>query len=526
MKAYEKLGAFYLGRTWDPERSEPRAETLLYDSRDLTTHAVCLGMTGSGKTGLCVALVEEAAIDGIPVIAIDPKGDLGNLLLTFPKLRPADFAPWIDEGEARRHGVDPATWARRTAARWKRGLAEWDQDGTRIARLREAADFAIYTPGGGGGRPLSVLRSLAPPSREVLADPDARRDRVSGAVTALLTLLGVDADPLRSREHVLCASILEHVWGEGRALDLPQLIRLVQKPPFERIGVLDLDAFFPPDDRFELAMAINALVASPGFSGWLEGEPLDIDRLLYTAEGRPRVSILSIAHLDDRERAFFVTALLHELIGWMHDQPGTSSLRALLYIDEVFGMLPPTAMPPTKTPLLRLLKQARAFGLGLVLATQNPVDLDYKALSNIGTWFLGRLQTERDKARVLDGLEGTDVVARGFDRAQTARLLSGMPSRVFLMHDVHEDAPALFHVRWVMSYLRGPLTTPQIRRLAGTGSPAPSAAAEPPGTAAAARPVLPPGVDEEFLAPRRPLPGGARLVYRPRLLGAVRLHWL
>ncbi|MCA9086899.1 MAG: ATP-binding protein, partial [Planctomycetaceae bacterium] len=209
-------------------------------------------------------------------------------------------------------------------------------------------------------------------------------------------------------------------------------------PPFDRIGVIGLENFYPQADRFQLAMLLNNLLASPGFSSWMEGESLDIQKMLYSPDGKPRFTILSIAHLSEAERMFFVTIFLNEVVSWMRAQSGTSSLRAILYMDEVFGYFPPTANPPSKTPMLTLLKQARAFGLGVVLATQNPVDLDYKGLSNAGTWFIGRLQTERDKARVLDGLEGASAAAgHAFDRRQMEVILSGLGSRVFLLNNVH-----------------------------------------------------------------------------------------
>jgi hypothetical protein len=558
MLDYEKLGVFYLGRMFDLAVGKSLPDPLLYDARDLTTHAVCVGMTGSGKTGLCLSLLEEAAIDGIPAIAIDPKGDLGNLLLTFPELRPADFQPWIDPADAARKGITPEQLAEQTATRWREGLAEWDQEPARIARFRDAVDIAIYTPGSTAGLPLTVLRSFAPPSAAVLADGDALRERVAAAVSGLLALLGIDADPLRSREHILLSNLLQRAWSEGRSLDMGGLIREIQSPPMDKVGFLDLESFFPAKDRFGLAMSLNNLLASPGFSAWMEGEALDVQRLLYTAAGKPRLTILSISHLTDAERMFFVTILLNEVIAWMRSQSGTSSLRALLYMDEVFGYFPPTANPPSKTPMLTLLKQARAYGLGVVLATQNPVDLDYKGLSNAGTWFLGRLQTERDKARVLDGLEGASTTAgQTFDRQRTEAVLSGLGNRVFLMNNVHEDAPVVFQTRWALSYLRGPLTRDQIARLMadrksvpesgpasgppsgpslGDGSPssapphedslAPSiapASATPP---ASNRPILPPGVPECFLARRGSLPQGARLEYRPALLGTARVHYV
>ncbi len=466
MQDFEKLGVFYLGREYDWQNRKPKPELLLYDSRDLTTHAVCVGMTGSGKTGLCLALLEEAAIDGIPAIIIDPKGDLGNLLLTFPDLKPDDLKPWLDPADAARKGVTLDQLAEKTAVSWREGLAEWGQDPSRIAKFRDSADIAIYTPGSDAGLPLTVLRSFAPPSKAILENADALRERISAAVSGLLALVGIEADPLRSREHILLSNLLDRAWRAGQNVDLAGLVRQIQSPPLEKIGAVDLESFYPAKERFELAMTLNNLLASPGFAGWMQGEPLDIQRLLWTEQGKPRLSILSIAHLSDPERMFFVTILLNEMISWMRAQSGTSSLRALLYMDEVFGYFPPTANPPSKMPMLTLLKQARAFGLGVVLATQNPVDLDYKGLSNAGTWFLGRLQTERDKGRVLDGLQGASETAGAkFDRPQMEKILASLGSRVFLMNNVHEDHPVVFQSRWALSFLRGPLSRDQIHEL-------------------------------------------------------------
>lgn len=536
MQDFEKLGVFYLGREYDVDRGAAKEDLLLYDSRDLTTHAVCVGMTGSGKTGLCLALLEEAAIDGIPAIAIDPKGDLADLLLTFPQLRAGDFRPWVDPDEAARRGQSPDDYAASVADKWRAGLAEWGMDGARIGRFRDSVDLALYTPGSSAGLPLSVLRSFAAPPPALRGDAEAMRERASASVSGLLGLVGVEADPLRSREHILLAAILDGAWREGRDLDLADLIRAIQSPGFERVGVMDLESFFPAKERFGLAMLLNNLLASPGFSAWSEGEPLDVGRLLTTPEGKPRLSILSIAHLSDAERMFFVTLLMNEVVAWMRGQPGTGSLRALLYMDEVAGYLPPVAAPPSKGPLLTLLKQARAFGVGVVLATQNPVDLDYKALSNAGTWFLGRLQTERDKARVLDGLEGATAVAgRALDRETTERTLSALSNRVFLMHNVHEDSPVVFQSRWALSYLRGPLTRSQIQTLvaARKEAPAPAAARQDAVGAAPApaaggggeRPVLPPDVPQLHVAASK-APAGEPLLYRPMFLATARLHYV
>ncbi len=533
---YEKLGAFYLGREYDLPADQLKEDLVLYDSKDLTTHAVCVGMTGSGKTGLCLSLLEEAAIDDIPVIAIDPKGDLGNLLLNFPDLKPADFRPWIEESEAVRKGKTPDEYASWTADLWKKGLADWQQDGARIARLRDTVDMAIYTPGSNAGLPVSVLKSFDAPSEAVLNNSDALRDRIMSAVSGLLALLKINADPINSREHILLSNILSNAWKEKRNLSIASLIQEIQSPPFDKIGFLNLDMFYPAKDRMQLSLQLNNLLASPGFEAWMQGEALNIERLLMTKQGKPRISILSIAHLSESERMFFVTVLLNEVLAWVRSQSGTSSLRAILYMDEVYGYFPPTANPPSKTPMLTLLKQARAFGLGVVLSTQNPVDLDYKGLSNTGTWFIGRLQTERDKARVLDGLESASGTAGSqFQRQQMEAILSDLGSRVFLLHNVHEDAPVVFQTRWALSYLRGPLTRNQIKTLM---DPRKKAALEatpvkaetdlgtPTGPDLSQPPLIPPEIRQRIFTAATIVPTGSRLVYRPGLIGLAKLRYV
>ena len=541
LPSYEKLGVFYLGRTFDAATQQLGAE-LLYDSRDLTTHAVCIGMTGSGKTGLCLSLLEEAALDGVPAIAIDPKGDIANLALTFPDLRADDFKPWVDAGEASRKGQSIDEFAAATAATWRKGLEDWNEDGDRIRRLRDAANVTIYTPGTSAGRPLSILRSFSAPDPVVARDATALKERVGSAVAGLLGLLGIDADPIKSREYILLSALLDAAWRRGESLDLGALIRSVQKPPFDKIGVFDLESFFPARERTELALRINGLLASPGFEAWLEGDPLDVQSLLFDASGKPQVAIISIAHLNDAERMFVVTLVANELVAWMRHQPGTTSLRALFYMDEVFGYFPPGAMPPSKTPLLTLMKQARAFGLGVVLATQNPVDLDYKGLGNAGTWFIGRLQTERDKLRVIEGLLGSDA-SGGMDRSQLESAMSSLPQRTFLMRNVHDDAPVLLRTRWALSYLRGPLTLAEISRLiqpstapaaaataasvAAGADPGRGAPSEPrraaPVASASSRPIVAAGVREKFLA----APSGANPVhYEPHVGAHVRAHFV
>jgi hypothetical protein len=546
---FEKLGAFYLGREYDVAARAPREALVLYDSRDLVTHAAIIGMTGSGKTGLAIDLLEEAGIDGVPAIAIDPKGDLGSLLLGFPGLSAAEFLPWINKDEAARKGLAPGAFAEQQAKAWRDGLAAWGQDGDRIRRFREAVDLAIYTPGSTAGLPLSILRSFDAPPAAILEDGELFAGRVSTSVSGLLSLVGVEADPVRSREHILLSTILSAAWKQGENVPLDELIVRIQKPPVARVGVLDIESFYPSKDRFDLAMRLNGLLAAPGFEAWLEGDPLDVDRLLHTPSGKPRISIVSIAHLGDTERMFFVSLLLNEVLGWMRRQAGTTSLRALIYMDEVAGYLPPVANPPSKIGFMTLLKQARAFGLGTVLATQNPADLDYKALSNIGTWIVGRLQTERDKSKVLEGLEGALASGGRFDRSETERLIGSLGKRVFLMNNVHDDAPVTFESRWALSYLSGPLTRDQIKTLmadrtaqaataapghagagltrqaGATGAPSKGADAPSPGapTGSTARPVLPPDVPVGFV-PKR---GAAQpAVYEPRVFASAQVQFI
>ncbi|MEJ2656827.1 MAG: DUF87 domain-containing protein [Desulfobacterales bacterium] len=532
---YEKLGAFYLGKEYDLASRTLKEDLILYDSKDLTTHAVIIGMTGSGKTGLGIGILEEALIDNIPIIAIDPKGDLSNLLLNFPDLRPEDFRPWVNVQDALNKGLTIDQFAAKQAETWRKGLAAWGQEPDRIARLKNTADFVVYTPGSHAGLKVSVLRSFSAPSPAVLGDPDLLRERIQTAATSLLALLGIEADPIISREHILLSNIFETFWSEAKSLDLAGLIHAIQAPPFERIGVMDLDTFYPVRERFALAMRMNNLLASPGFESWLEGDPLDIGQMLYTAQGKPRACIFTISHLSDSERMFFVSMLLNEILGWMRTQPGTSSLRAILYMDEIFGYFPPVGNPPSKIPLLTLLKQARAFGLGVVLSTQNPVDLDYKGLANTGTWFIGRLQTERDKGRVLEGLEGA-AAGSGFDRSRMEEILAGLGKQVFLLHNVHENVPVIFQTRWVLSYLRGPMTREQIkvlmaRRKSLTPAPAKISAfsaiedslkPSPPIQTAEAKPMMPPGIDTFYLAPSG---AGHGVVYYPAVAGRLDVRY-
>ncbi|RPJ19246.1 MAG: ATP-binding protein [Chloroflexi bacterium] len=451
---------FYLGRAYDPIKQVVTEKEITYDPADLTTHAVVTGMTGSGKTGLCIILLEEAALKGIPAIIIDPKGDLTNLLLHFPDLAPQDFQPWIDAEVARRAGKSLDQVATDASISWRNGLKEWGIPQERILALKNAAQFAVFTPGSDAGIPVSVLSSLAAPEIPWKDNREVLREKITSTVTALLGLVGyTDIDPLRSREHILLANIFEAAWSQGRDVELTELILQTQTPPFEKLGAFPVETFFPAKDRMDLAMVLNNILAAPAFETWREGQSLNIGSMLYTEDGRPRHNIFYLAHLSDTERMFFVTLLLSAVETWMRTQSGATSLRALLYMDEMFGYLPPQRNPPSKQPLLRMLKQGRAFGLGLLLATQNPVDVDYKALSNAGTWFIGKLQTEQDKNRLLDGLESA---AGGISRMVFDKLISSIGKRVFVLHNIHAKQPELLQTRSTLNFLAGPITRNRI----------------------------------------------------------------
>ena len=536
---YEKLGLFYLGRELDLATHSPAQAPFLFKSKDLTTHAAIIGMTGSGKTGLGIGLIEEAIIDNIPSIIIDPKGDMGNLLLAFPDLLPQDFLPWVDPADAARKEMTVEAYAEATAKNWREGLQSWGQDQERIRNLLAATTMTIYTPGSSSGVSVSVLNSFQAPSAEVTNDTDTFNGLVNSTTVSLLALVGIAGDPLQSREHILLSSILIHFWRKGESLSLEGLIGNIVNPPFTKVGVFPLDTFYPQSQRMALAMNLNGLLASPTFAAWVQGVPLDIQKILYGDDGRPRTAIFTLSQLSDSERMFFVTMLLNQIIGWMRRQQGSSSLKALLYMDEIFGYFPPTANPPSKKPMLLLLKQARAFGLGVVLSTQNPVDLDYKGLANIGTWFVGRLQTSQDQERVLEGIVGASDGK--LDRQKVRELLSDMKGRQFLLTSAHLDAPLLFESRWALCYLRGPLSPADIKNLMQDRKDLPATAAMIPGAPAAVGldsgspagdgpswlseqpPLLSQDIDQLYYLQNRPM---ERLVFEPWLAAtaAVRFY--
>lgn len=522
MEEFEKPNFFYLGKFFDPKLKKTTKEVFNYDSKFLTTHAVCVGMTGSGKTGLGITLLEEAALNKIPAIIIDPKGDMGNLLLQFPELSAEEFRPWVDAAEAGRKGESVDEYAKTIAEQWKNGLAKWQEDGKRIERLKESVEMAIYTPASKAGIPLSILGSFSPPTKEQALNTSAVRERVSSITSSLLGMLGIDADPIKSREHILLSKIIEDAWSEGKEVTIEMLIQQIQRPSFDKIGAMALDTFFSSKERTNLAVNLNNLLASPGFQAWMEGESLDIQKLLNNKQGKPKLSIISIAHLSDTERMFFVTLLLNQLIMWMRKQPGTSNLGAIFYMDEIFGFFPPTASPPSKLPMLTMLKQARAFGLGIVLATQNPVDLDYKGLANCGTWFIGRLQTERDKARMIEGL---NVASNGdINSKEIDEMIAATNTRIFIMRSIHEKQPLLFETRWTLSYLRGPLTLTQIEKLTDhlDKSVKTNKIESSPNPYSNFKPNVPSGI-EEYYVKKDNL---SSPIYRPLILGSAKLHFV
>lgn len=529
----------FLGGLVDPtthERTGSAPVDLVTLGTDkFTTHGVIVGMTGSGKTGLGVVLIEEVLAAGLPALLIDPKGDLTNLCLTFPALAPADFEPWVDPAQAQTAGLSTADFAAQQADLWTKGLLGWGLTSQDIGALRATTDFTIYTPGSQSGVPVNIVGSLQVPAD--MSDDEVVGDEIEGYVAGLLGLVGVEADPLSSREHILLSNLIHDAWTNGRALDLPTLVGLVGNPPIRKLGVFELDQFFPPDDRMALAMRLNGLLASPSFAAWADGPPLDIQSMLYTPDGKARCAIVTTAHLSDDERQFVTSLVLAKLVTWMRRQSGTTDLRALLYMDEVAGYLPPTANPPTKKPIMTLMKQARAFGVGVVLSTQNPVDVDYKALSNAGTWMIGRLSTERDKARLLEGLASA---AGGVDIKAVDATISGLGKREFVLRAPGSDAAPVFTTRWAMSYLRGPMTRDQISQVMAGHAPADAVPTSPAAPATSApdlandettvMPEIAGGIVVRWVDPASPWlaevggsPHGTR--YEPALVARVQLRY-
>ena len=450
---YEKMGLFYLGK-------DNYDALILYKSKHLTTHAMMIGMTGSGKTGLGIGLIEEAAIDNIPSIVIDPKGDMGNLCLAFPDFDSKEYEPWIDNSDVLSKETTKEALAQEKAQMWKDGLESSHQGAHRVKKFADV-EKTIYTPGSSAGIGVNILGSFEAPSKEVLEDSDTFASLINATVSSLLALVSIDADSINSKEHLLLSNIFHYYYSREISLSLEDIIGYIASPPFEKIGLFSLKTFYPQNERMKLAMTLNGVISSVSFSSWIKGEALDIQNMLYDENGKAKVAIFSIAHLNDNERMFFVTILLNSYINWMRKQRGSSTLKNILYMDEIFGFFPPTANPPSKKPMLLLLKQARAFGTGVVLSTQNPVDIDYKGLSNIGTWFVGKLQTKQDIQKVLEPLSAKSNLSKD----EIAQKIATLKGRHFFMKNVHTPETIEFSTRWVLSYLKGPMTKDDIKLL-------------------------------------------------------------
>ncbi len=489
---------FYLGHSNSGKnpagKNTADKNPVFLNSQDLTTHGVIVGMTGSGKTGLGIVMLEEALQQGIPTLIIDPKGDMGNLMLGFPNLLPTDFMPWMNDEPDPEKKIEAAV---AVADRWKQGLHNAGIEPPRMQALQDNVEFSLYTPGSSAGIPINVIGSMNAPAAGT--DPEILQDEIEGIVSSLLTLVGIKSDPLSGREHILLANLISWKWQKNEDMDLATLIGLIQQPPMRKLGVIDLDTFFPIADRVKLALKINGLAASPAFASWNQGQALDIQSMLYSPSGKTQAAIVTLSHLDETERQFVVTLLLSKMVTWMRAQQGTSNLRALIYIDEVFGYVPPVSMPPSKKPILTILKQARAFGVGLVLSTQNPVDIDYKAISNAGTWLIGRLQTDRDKQRLLDGMNASDG---NVDINAISASLSSLGKREFILHSTRADKPQHFATRWAMSYLAGPLTRGQIETLVSDEQRTAALTSQSANTDNAAGASATAGANETLLRPR------------------------
>lgn len=455
----------YLGKLYDASGNSTD-EKMLYRPEDLNTHCVIAGMTGSGKTGLGITMLEEILLKNIPVIVIDPKGDLTNLMLHFPDLDASDFAPWIDPEAPTREGKELSVLAQEEADKWRNGLAEWGFGSKDLSDLSNVS-YTLFTPGSTAGNPVNILSSFNPPENRLQQTSEDLRETISTSVTALLDLIGLsDIDPIQSREHILLSSIIEQYWDMNKPIDIVEMVHAVNDPPFANLGALPLEKVYPAKDRFSLAMLLNNFIASPTFQSWNIGPNLDIGPMLFTADGRARCNIFYLQHLSEHERMFFVTMLYSRIETWMKTQIGTGNLRLAVYFDEISGYLPATANPASRGVIIRMLKQARAFGVGLILSSQNPIDFDYKALSNAGTWMIGRLQTEQDKSRLIDGLTTN---AGQINRSDANRLISTLQKRQFLYMNVHEAGLKVFTTRWALNYLAGPLTKIMIPKLLEMG---------------------------------------------------------
>ncbi len=399
---------FFMGAV-RPLDGSGQAAPLKLPAHHLVTHGVVVGMTGSGKTGLVTVLVEEAIYAQVPVLVIDVKGDLPNLLLTFAASDPAVLEPWVEVPPAEDTPDGRRQFAAGVADRRRGDLGQWGIGDPEIATYNARTHVRVITPGADAGELLHVLSSLERRSSRWDTDVEGASAALSAAISLILRLLGREADPAKSREHVLLSVLAERRLRAGQTADIGALMPEIVSPPVESIGALAVDEFLSKKARKELAAALNTLLAAPSFASWRHGATLDVGSWMTPVNGKTPATIISVAHLDDDERALVLGVILEEVLSWVRGLPGSQRLRAMVVFDEVYGFLPPhPASPPTKRPLVALMKQARAYGVGVVVATQNPMDLDYRVLSNAGLWCLGRLQTDADRERVIDGLAGVN----------------------------------------------------------------------------------------------------------------------
>jgi hypothetical protein len=423
---------------------------------DLVTHGVVAGMTGSGKTGLVTVLVEEAIRNGIPVLLLDVKGDLANLKLAFPSFDPGALAPWVEAARGDDDGVADAPLVEDVAEERRKELTAWGIGEDDLARYCASTHVRVITPGSDAGEPLHLLSALERRSARWDHDLEGARSTLEAAVSMILRLMGRDPDPARSRAHALLTTIAERRHVNRQPADLAALLPDVITPPFAEIGALPVETYFGEKARAELAADLNTLIASSSLARWRAGQDLDVAAWMAPVGDKTPATIISVAHLQDDERALALGVVLEEALAWVRSLPGTGRLRALIVFDEVYGFLPPHPhTPPTKRPLVALMKQARAFGVGCVLATQNPMDLDYRALSNAGTWMLGRLQTDADRARVIEGLGEKK-------KGPIDTKLQKIARRWFVVRTAGSNELAMLQPRWAMSLLRGPMTAREL----------------------------------------------------------------
>lgn len=365
----------------------------------LTKHTAITAMTGTGKTGAIVGMIEGFVEQGIPSIVIDIKGDLLNV--------------------AQQEGI-----------------------------LKDRMALTVLTPGANHGEMVDIFAGMERP------------ERVQNAATSLLKMIKEKNTDAMSPKHAFLSHILHYMDSRQQECDLAALVEYVQEPPFECLGNMFVDDVIPSRTRNALAAKLNGLIAAPSMAAWREGQMLDAHSFTTTEDGRTPVVVYSVAHLvDEEQRLFAVSLLLDEMLYWMRKQPGTDTLRCSLIIDECAGLLPPNQKPSTKIPIMTMLKQGRAFGLGLVLSSQNPMDLDYKAMSNCETWMVGRLQMANDKRRVLDAI----CSSKAQSRAVLSDRISRLTPRKFLL--VTSGTCLDFNTREVSAKLSGPMTPNEIKDL-------------------------------------------------------------